>query len=385
MKKIALLGSTGSIGRSTLEVVRQNPDKLKIASLTGGKNWQQLAEQAREFCPQFVAAAFPECEKDLRSALSGTGIRVGVGEEAVIEAVLIAGANTTVAAIVGSAGLKPVMAAISRGHQICLANKETLVVGGSLVMDAVAKAKVDLVPVDSEHSAIFQCLQGAVATPPRKIIITASGGPFREWPKEKLAEVTLEQALKHPNWSMGGKITIDSSTLMNKGLEVIEAHWLFSVDYDQIDVVVHPQSIIHSLIEFSDGSVLAQLGWPDMKLPIQYALSWPDRWQQPLPALDLVKVAGMTFMAPRLTDFPCLKLAFNAGREGGIMPCILNAANEIAVQAFMQKRISFIEIPQLIEATMKSMKNAAVNSIDQLIAVDKEARLRSEELVEDKK
>lgn len=385
MKKIALLGSTGSIGRSTLEVVRQNPDKLKIASLTGGKNWQLLAEQAREFCPQFVAAAFPECEKDLRSALSGTGIRVGVGDEAVLEAVFVAGANTTVAAIVGAAGLKPVMAAISRGHQICLANKETLVVGGSLVMDAVAKAKVDLVPVDSEHSAIFQCLQGAAETPPRKIIITASGGPFREWPKEKLAEVTLEQALKHPNWSMGGKITIDSSTLMNKGLEVIEAHWLFAVGYDQIDVVVHPQSIIHSLIEFSDGSVLAQLGWPDMKLPIQYALSWPDRWQQPLAALDLVKVAGMTFMAPRLTDFPCLKLAFNAGREGGIMPCILNAANEIAVQAFMQKRISFIEIPQLIEATMKSMKNTPASSIDQLIAVDKEARVRSEELVEDKK
>ncbi|MDD3145920.1 MAG: 1-deoxy-D-xylulose-5-phosphate reductoisomerase [Candidatus Riflebacteria bacterium] len=385
MKKIALLGSTGSIGRSTLEVVRQNPEKLKIVSLTGGKNWQLLAEQAREFRPQFVASAFEEVGNDLRAALADTGIKVATGPEAVLEAVFMSGVNTTVAAIVGAAGLKPVMAAISRGHQVCLANKETLVVGGSLVMEAVARARVDLVPVDSEHSAIFQCLQGAAGTPPRKIIITASGGPFREWPAEKLAGVTLAQALKHPNWNMGGKITIDSATLMNKGLEVIEAHWLFGVSYEQIEVVVHPQSIIHSLIEFSDGSVLAQLGWPDMKLPIQYALSWPDRWQQPLPALDLVKVAQMTFMQPRLADFPCLQLAFSAGHAGGLMPCILNAANEIAVQAFMQQRISFIDIPRVIESTMNSMQNGSVTSIDQLIEVDYETRRRAEELLEARK
>jgi len=273
------------------------------------------------------------------------------------------------------------MAAIAAGHQICLANKETLVVGGSLVMQAVARAGLKLVPVDSEHSAIFQCLQGAAHTPPRRIMITASGGPFREWPAEKLAGVTVEQALKHPNWNMGGKITIDSATLMNKGLEVIEAHWLFAVDYDQIEVTVHPQSIIHSLVEFSDGSVIAQLGWPDMKLPIQYALSWPERWQPPVAALDLVKVASMTFSAPRFNDFPCLQLAYEAGKAGGIMPCVLNAANEVAVKAFMQKKIGFTGIPEIIASTIGAFANCPATSIEQLIDVDVEARRRAEEFI----
>lgn len=381
MKNIALLGSTGSIGRSTLDVVRANAEKLRVVSLTGARNWRLLAEQAREFRPQFVATACPEHEEDLRLALADTGVRVGSGSDAIIEAVALAGVDTTVAAIVGAAGLQPVMEAISRRHLICLANKETLVVGGSLVMDAVARAGVKLVPVDSEHSAIFQCLQGADANPPRKIIITASGGPFRELAADKMATVTVEQALKHPNWNMGGKITIDSATLMNKGLEVIEAHWLFGIAYEQIDVVVHPQSIIHSLVEFSDGSVIAQLGWPDMKLPIQYALSWPERWQSPLPPLDLLKVAGMTFMAPRPDAFPCLRLAFAAGKEGGTMPCIMNAANEVAVQAFMDGRVSFVAIPAIIEKTMRAFRVEPAVSIGQLLSLDAAARRQAEELV----
>lgn len=381
MKNIVLLGSTGSIGKNTLEVVRNNPDKLQVVSLTGGNNWQLLAEQAREFRPRFVAIAAEEHAGDLRLALKDLDVKVGAGSSAILEAVMQPGADTTVAAIVGSAGLQPVMTAISAGHQICLANKETLVVGGSLVMQAVARSGLKLVPVDSEHSAIFQCLQGAAHTPPRRIIITASGGPFREWPVEKLAAVTVEQALKHPNWNMGGKITIDSATLMNKGLEVIEAHWLFAVDYDRIEVTVHPQSIIHSLVEFSDGSVVAQLGWPDMKLPIQYALSWPERWQPPVAALDLARVGSMTFSAPRFKDFPCLQLAYEAGKAGGIMPCVLNAANEVAVHAFMQKKTGFTGIPEIIAATVGAFSNCPAVSIEQLVAVDIEARQRAREFI----
>ena len=381
MKNIALLGSTGSIGKSTLEVVRNNPEKLKVISLTGGSNSKLLADQARALQPRFVAIASEKHADDLSLALKDLDIKIGAGSSAILEAVMQPGADTTVAAIVGSAGLQPVMAAIAAGHQICLANKETLVVGGSLVMQAVARAGLKLVPVDGEQSAIFECLQGAAHTPPRRIMITASGGPFREWPAEKLAGVTVEQALKHPNWNMGGKITIDSATLMNKGLEVIEAHWLCGVDYDQMEVTVHPQSIIRSRVEFSDGSVIAQLGWPDMKLPIQYALSWPERWQPPVAALDLVKVASMTFSAPRFNDFPCLQLAYEAGKAGGIMPCVLNAANEVAVTAFMQKKIGFTGIPEIIASTIGAFANCPATSIEQLIDVDIEARRRAEEFI----
>ena len=381
MKNIALLGSTGSIGKNTLEVVRNNPDKLKIISLTAGKNWKLLAEQAREFKPKFVALADSKYENDLKSALADTNIKIGTGELAVIEAVTISGVDTVLAAIVGAAGLKPAWEAINQKHLICLANKETLVVAGELVMDAVKKKGIKLVPVDSEHSAIFQCLQGAEKTPLHRIIITASGGPFRTLPKEDLSKVTVEQALKHPNWNMGGKITIDSATLMNKGLEVIEAHWLFDASYDQIDIVVHPQSLIHSLVEYSDGSVIAQLGWPDMKLPIQYALTWPERWNPPLPKFDLVKAASMTFFEPRYDDFPCLKLAFKAGRAGGIMPCVMNAANEIAVASFMQKKIGFMQIPEVISNTIDAFKNEPVKSIEQLIELDAKSRKEAEEQV----
>ena len=374
MKKIAILGATGSIGCSTLEVVRNNPDKLKVRALTAGKNWQRLAGQALEFRPEMVAVSDKDAYVELKKALSGSNIRVEAGDEGVISALDVQSLDAVVAAIVGSAGLKPVMAAIDKGLQICLANKETLVVGGSLVMQAVKRAGLDLLPVDSEHSAIFQCLQNCPANSLHKIIITASGGPFRSFSRAQLATVTPEQALKHPNWDMGGKITIDSATLMNKGLEVIEAHWLFDRDYDDIEVVVHPQSIIHSLVEFSDGSVIAQLGWPDMKLPIQYALSWPQRWSPPLPPLDLVKVGSITFEPPDPEKFACLAYAYEAGRAGGIMPCVLNAANEIAVAAFLNRQISFLAIPMVIRKTMDAFKNRPVTTVSQLLEIDAQAR-----------
>jgi len=374
MKNIAILGATGSIGSSTLEVVRNNPDKLRVRALTGGKKWQQLAKQALEFKPDLAVIADKNAYNDLKAALAGTSIKVEAGNEAVIAAVEVEPLDAVVAAIVGAAGLLPVMAAIEKGRQICLANKETLVVGGSLVMQAVKKAGVDLLPVDSEHSAIFQCLQGSPEKSLNKIIITASGGPFRTFSRGQLLSVTPEQALKHPNWDMGGKITIDSATLMNKGLEIIEAHWLFKTDYDDIEVVVHPQSIIHSLVEFSDGSIIAQLGWPDMRLPIQYALSWPQRWSPPVPALDLVRVGSMTFEEPDLTRFACLAYAIEAGRAGGIMPCVLNAANEVAVAAFLKRQIGFAEIPALIRKTMDAFKNQSVTTIGQLLDIDAQAR-----------
>lgn len=374
IKNIALLGSTGSIGQNTLEIVRKYPNRLKIKALTAGNNWQLLAEQALEFNPEYVALASTKNEADLKTALANTNIKVGTGENALIEAVSLNNVDTVLAAIVGFAGLKPVMEAIALKRRICLANKETLVVAGSIFMKAVKENKVDLLPVDSEHSAIFQCLSGLNNPNLSKIIITASGGPFKDFPTEKLKDVTVEMALKHPNWNMGGKITIDSATLMNKGLEVIEAHWLFGADYEDIDIVIHPQSLIHSLIEYSDGSVIAQLGWPDMKLPIQCALSWPERWELPLKPFNLLHAKNMTFFEPRFEDFPTLKLAIKAGKEGGIMPCVLNAANEVAVEAFLNNIITFIEIPQLIETTLRGFNNADVKSIEQLIEIDYKAR-----------
>lgn len=374
IKNIALLGSTGSIGQNTLEIVRKYPNRLKIKALTAGNNWQLLAEQALEFNPEYVALASTKNEADLKTALANTNIKVGTGENALIEAVSLNNVDTVLAAIVGFAGLKPVMEAIALKRRICLANKETLVVAGSIFMKAIKENKVDLLPVDSEHSAIFQCLSGLNNPNLSKIIITASGGPFKDFPTEKLKDVTVEMALKHPNWNMGGKITIDSATLMNKGLEVIEAHWLFGADYEDIDIVIHPQSLIHSLIEYSDGSVIAQLGWPDMKLPIQCALSWPERWEPPLKPFNLLHAKSMTFFEPRFEDFPSLKLAIKAGKEGGIMPCVLNAANEVAVEAFLNNIITFIEIPQLIETTLRGFNNADVKSIDRLIEIDCKAR-----------
>jgi 1-deoxy-D-xylulose-5-phosphate reductoisomerase len=385
IKNIALLGSTGSIGQNTLEIVRKYPNRLKIKALTAGNNWQLLAQQALEFNPEYVALASTKNEADLKAALANTNIKIGTGENALIEAVSLNNVDTVLAAIVGFAGLKPVMEAIALKRRICLANKETLVVAGSIFMKAIKENKVDLLPVDSEHSAIFQCLSGLNNPNLSKIIITASGGPFKDFPTEKLKDVTVEMALKHPNWNMGGKITIDSATLMNKGLEVIEAHWLFGADYEDIDIVIHPQSLIHSLIEYSDGSVIAQLGWPDMKLPIQCALSWPERWELPLKPFNLLHAKNMTFFEPRFEDFPSLKLAIKAGKEGGIMPCVLNAANEVAVEAFLNNIITFIEIPQLIETTLRGFNNADVKSIDRLIEIDYKARIFAKSMIKAEK
>jgi 1-deoxy-D-xylulose-5-phosphate reductoisomerase len=383
MKNLILLGSTGSIGKNTLEVVRNNPDKLKIMALSCRKNWELLADQALEFNPE-VVVLFDKSNLDkLEEKLSKTQIKVLTGLDGLLEICSYKEADTVLSAVVGAIGLKPIMAAIESQKTICLANKETLVVGGSLVTEAAKRNNVDIIPVESEHSAIFQCLNTSADKNKnlKKVIITASGGPFRNWNEEELANVSLEQALKHPNWNMGGKITIDSATLMNKGLEVIEAHWLFDVAYENIEVVVHPQSIIHSLVEFSDNSVLAQLGWPDMKLPIQYALSYPSRWEEAVESLDLFKVAQMTFEKPRYDAFPCLKYAFEAGRKTGIMPCVLNAANEEAVSAFFQKRINFLDIARVVRKSMDNTKNFTPNSIEELIDADEKARKLAKSLI----
>ena len=384
MKNLILLGSTGSIGKNTLEVVRNNPDKLKVVALSCHKNWELLADQALEFKPK-VVVLFDRSNLDkLEERLSKTQIKVLTGLDGLLEICSYREADTVLSAVVGAIGLKPIMAAIESQKTICLANKETLVVGGSLVTEAAKRNNVDIIPVDSEHSAIFQCLNTSAGKNKnlKKVIITASGGPFRTWNEEELANVSLEQALKHPNWNMGGKITIDSATLMNKGLEVIEAHWLFDVAYENIEVVVHPQSIIHSLVEFSDNSVLAQLGWPDMKLPIQYALSYPSRWEEAVESLDLFKVAQMTFEKPRYDAFPCLKYAFEAGRKAGIMPCVLNAANEEAVSAFFQKRINFLDIARVVRKSMDNTKNLTPNSIEELIDADEKARKLAKSLIQ---
>ncbi|MGM0598529.1 MAG: 1-deoxy-D-xylulose-5-phosphate reductoisomerase [Candidatus Rifleibacteriota bacterium] len=373
MKNLIIAGSTGSIGQNTIEIVRRNPERLKIKALCAGSNWEMLAQQAREFEPEIIGIADERLFDDLKKALNDSNIKIVAGPDAGVEVASHEKADTLVAAIVGAAGLKPVMSAIKHNKNILLANKETLVVGGDLVTRAVREKDLKLIPIDSEHSAIFQCLQNSQAYL-QKIIITASGGPFRDFTEQQMKDIKLEQALKHPNWNMGGKITIDSATLMNKGLEVIEAHWLFNQPYEYIDVVIHPQSIIHSLVEFTDGSVVAQLGWPDMKLPIQYALSFPERWGPVLEPLDLVKVGAMTFEKPDLRRFPLLEYASVAGKQGETMPCILNAANEIAVNAFMKKAVSFNAIAEIVYKTLERFAPEEVESIDQLLELDKEAR-----------
>lgn len=373
MKNLIIAGSTGSIGKNAIEIVRRNPERLKIKALCAGSDWEMLAQQAREFEPEIIGIADERQYDNLKKELNNNKIKIVAGADAASEVASWQKADTMVAAIVGAAGLKPVMAAIEHNKNILLANKETLVVGGDLVTRAIREKDLELIPIDSEHSAIFQCLQNSQAFL-QKIIITASGGPFRSFSDEQMNNVTLEQALKHPNWNMGGKITIDSATLMNKGLEVIEAHWLFNQPYENIEVVIHPQSIIHSLVEFTDGSVIAQLGWPDMKLPIQYALSFPERWGPVLEPLDLVKVGKITFEEPDSKKFPLLEYAFSVGKQGGTMPCVLNAANEIAVNGFMSRTIPFKAIAEIVYKTLAKFDPEEVETIEQLLELDKEAR-----------
>jgi 1-deoxy-D-xylulose-5-phosphate reductoisomerase len=378
VKAITLLGSTGSIGTQTLDIVEHNPDKFRIVGLAAGSNAEMLAQQVRKFRPEIVAISNEAKLPELKAALTGLDYRptIVAGAAGTIEVAAYGDAQSVVTGIVGCAGLLPTIAAIKAGKDIALANKETLIAGGPVVLPLVAKHGVKLLPADSEHSAIFQCLQGVPSGGLRRIILTASGGAFRDLPIEKLATVKVADALKHPNWTMGQKITIDSATLMNKGLEVIEAHYLFGLDYDRIEIVVHPQSIIHSLIEVQDTSVLAQLGWPDMRLPLLYALSWPDRIHTEWEKFDLVKAGDLTFRSPDRHKYPCIDLAYAAGRAGGSMPAVLNAANEQAVALFLAEQISFLDIPKAIEKVCDRHRVDfnLTPSLDDILAADLWAR-----------
>ncbi|AFZ04686.1 1-deoxy-D-xylulose 5-phosphate reductoisomerase [Oscillatoria nigro-viridis PCC 7112] len=378
MKAITLLGSTGSIGTQTLDIVAQYPDQFRIVGLTAGRNVTLLAQQIRQFRPEIVAVCDEDKLLELKDAIAELDPQpiLLAGESGVVEVAQYGDAQAVVTGIVGCAGLLPTIAAIKAGKDIALANKETLIAGGPVVNPLIEKYGVKILPADSEHSAIFQCLQGVMVGGLRRIILTASGGSFRDLPIDKLAGVTVADALKHPNWSMGQKITIDSATLMNKGLEVIEAHYLFGMDYDDIDIVIHPQSIIHSLIELQDTSVLAQLGWPDMRLPLLYALSWPERIHTDWERLDLVKAGDLTFREPDHEKYPCMQLAYAAGRAGGSMPAVLNAANEQAVALFLQEKIQFLDIPKLIEKACDKhqVDNCESPALDDILAADRWAR-----------
>lgn len=378
VKKITLLGSTGSIGTQTLDIVASHPDKFSIVGLAAGRNLSLLAEQIRQFKPEIVAIADADLLPELKEAIADVSPQpiLVAGETGVVEVAAYGDAQSVVTGIVGCAGLLPTIAAIKAGKDIALANKETLIAGGPVVLPLLEQYGVKLLPADSEHSAIFQCLQGVPNGGLRRIILTASGGAFRDWPVEKLSTVTVADALKHPNWSMGRKITVDSATLMNKGLEVIEAHYLFGVDYDAIDIVIHPQSIIHSLIEVQDTSVLAQLGWPDMRLPLLYALSWPERIATNWEPLDLVKAGDLTFRKPDHAKYPCMQLAYAAGRAGGCLPAVLNAANEQAVALFLAEKIKFLDIPKVIESTCDRFtpQNTAQPLLEDILESDRWAR-----------
>ena len=380
MKNISLLGSTGSIGKQTLEVAAANPDKMKIRVLAAHTSDTILEEQIRAVEPDFAVLTDKEAAARLKARYNGK-TEILAGEEGLLAAATYSEVDTVLASMVGYAGLRPTMAAINCGKNIALANKETLVAAGSLVMEAVAKNNVSLTPVDSEHSAIFQALQGGKEDEVKRLLITASGGPFRGKKRSELETVTLAQCLNHPNWSMGKKITVDSSTLANKGLEVIEAHWLFNMPYEKIDVVVHPQSIIHSLVEFCDGSVIAQLGEPDMRLPIQYALSYPCRYHKAFDQLDLIKAGTLTFVAPDMEAFPSLRIAIDCGKAGGTLPCVFNAANEEAVYAFLDNKIKYLDIPYITEKVASLHQNIAIPCIEDIERADAEARAAAQSII----
>jgi 1-deoxy-D-xylulose-5-phosphate reductoisomerase len=380
MKRLAILGSTGSIGRQTIEIISHYPDRFQVLALTAGRNVHRLAEQARQLKPELVVVENADSAKELRGMISNS-IEVMVGDEGLIAAATHPQAELVVVAVVGARGILPTLAAIDADKDIGLANKESLVAAGELVMAKAKERQVRILPIDSEHSAVFQCLQGQDPDHLAKIILTASGGPFRTYTNEQLEVVTPKEALRHPNWDMGAKITIDSATLMNKGLEVIEAHWLFGLPYEQIQVLVHPQSIVHSLVELVDGSVLAQLGPPDMRLPIQFALTFPERWPAPWPRLSLADVGSLTFAEPNKELFPCLSLAYAAGKEGGTMPAVLNAANEEAVEAFLQERIAFLDIPRVIGEVLETHQNKGRPTIDDTLAADRWARRQAQHIM----
>lgn len=373
-RKIALLGSTGSMGVQSLEVIAQFPDLLQVEVLAAYSNADLLIRQAKTFKPNMVVIVQESAYHIVKEALANEDIKVFGGKESLCDVCTMDCVDMVLSCIVGIAGLKPIYTAIDNGKLIALANKETLVVAGELMTRRAKEEGIRIYPVDSEHSAIFQSLAGERQNPIEKLIITASGGPFRGWKMEELASVTKEKALKHPNWNMGPKVTIDSATLMNKGLEVIEAKWLFDMPLDNIEVVVHPQSVIHSLVQFKDGSIKAQLGLPDMKLPIQYALTYPYRLENNFPRLDFAQYPQLTFEQPDRKTFPCLNLAFEASRRGGNMPCIMNAANEIAVQWFLQDKITFMQIPQVIEEALSIADFCTPQSIEEYLSIDQETK-----------
>ncbi len=371
MKKIAILGSTGSIGTQTLEVVRNNGD-IEVTALAAGKNITLLEQQIREFRPKLAAVWDEADEKTLRNAVRDLDVQIRSGMDGLIDVCTESSAEIVVTAIVGMIGIRPTIAAMKAGKDIALANKETLVTAGHIIMPLAEQTGVKILPVDSEHSAIFQCLNGETHNKIHKILLTASGGPFRGRTREQMKEIQVEDALKHPNWTMGRKITIDSSTMVNKGLEVMEARWLFGVSMDQVQVVVQPQSVIHSMVEFEDGAVIAQLGTPDMKLPIQYALYYPERRFLPGERLDFTKPGQITFEAPDYENFRGLALAREAGKRGGSLPTVFNAANELAVAAFLDRKISYLAITDMIEAAMDHHKVIENPSVEQILGAEQE-------------
>lgn len=383
MKRLAILGSTGSIGVSTLEIVAEHPGSFRVVALTAGRNLALLEEQIARFLPEIVAVPDQENAQRLQERIGATGPRVLYGTAGLIACAVESPADMVVSAIVGAAGLEPTLAAIEAGRDVALANKETLVIAGELVMAAVAKSGCRLFPVDSEHSAIFQSLEGHRKSDVRRLILTASGGPFRNWSLDDLQEVTPQDALAHPNWTMGRKITIDSATMMNKGLEVIEAHWLFDVPVDNIAVHIHPESIIHSMVEYVDGALIAQLGIPDMKTPIAYALTYPERLALDLPALDLCRLSQLNFAVPDSQCFPCLDLAYDAIRRGGTTPAVLNAANELAVEAFLQEKITFLDIPRIIGKVVAEHSNSTASSLELILAADAWARQMAQNVIQE--
>jgi 1-deoxy-D-xylulose-5-phosphate reductoisomerase len=381
MKKLSILGSTGSIGTQTLDIVKNNPNEFKIVALTTNNNIELLKRQTHEFKPLAVAVMDEKKADELRK---NTDVDVYSGMGGIIKIATLKEADTVVNSLVGSVGVKPTVDAIKSKKNIALANKETLVAAGSTVMEEVRKNNVNLMPIDSEHSAIFQCLNGEKIEDVEKIIITASGGSFRSCTLEQMGKATVDDALAHPTWKMGNKITIDSATLMNKGFEVIETHWLYGVDYDKIVVAVHPQSIVHSLVEFKDGSVIAQLGNPDMKLPIQYALSYPKRLHLNNKKLELTKIKKLDFEAPDFRKFPCLKLAFEAGKVGGSMGAVLNATNEVAVGGFLNGTVKFLDIPKIIKRIMDSHSLIKNPSLNDILKVDKEVKEETQRIMNKK-
>jgi 1-deoxy-D-xylulose-5-phosphate reductoisomerase len=381
MKKLGILGSTGSIGVSTLEIVAAHRDRFEVVALTAGSNLELLKRQIEEFSPRLVAVANDELARELADMLPAKRPEILCGVTGLIAAATVGEIDMVVAAIVGAAGLVPTAAAIKAGKDVALANKETLVTAGRLIMEMVAEQGVKLYPVDSEHSAVFQSLQGHRGADVKRIILTASGGPFLNWPQEKLARVSVADALNHPNWSMGKKISIDSATMMNKGLEVIEARWLFDIPAERIAVNIHPQSIIHSMVEYVDGCVMAQLGVPDMKAPIAYALTYPERVPTGVKPLDLTELSGLSFFNPDHARFPALKLAYRALESGESMPAVMNAANEVAVDAFLSGKIGFAQIPLLIEKAMEDHQPHPFATIEDVLCADRWGREKAREIL----